>query len=353
MQINVAKAIKELLYTTDPVIIPGLGGFVSSPVSANVDYVQGSVEAPSKKIEFNPNLVINDGVLARYVAEKYTVSFREAVEAITNFVKEAKETLNRREIVEIPDVGRIYLDYQQQIRFMPDKTNFSTDSFGLPPVSFTPIVREATDKVPAAPTPDPAPVVATAADAPSHVQEMAPSFIKRNMPWLIGMGAVLLAVVLFIVFSNEGTDANRPKTDRINVSPKSELENEQLSDDASTPATENQDTTAYNDLSASPNNETARDQYDQTAEKMPQPPSATEVKEAFIVVHSFKNPRNATNFFNVLSQAGYQAEKRLWNGLQRVGIIFPYRNIAEIDSMKAVLGLKYKSGPKLFEELEE
>ncbi|RME06705.1 MAG: hypothetical protein D6816_07425, partial [Bacteroidetes bacterium] len=135
MQIDVAQAIKELLYKSDSVIIPGLGGLIATPVPASVDYVQGSVEPPSRKLEFNENLAINDGVLARFIEEQYTVSFREAVEAITDFVNEARKALERREIVEIPEVGRIYLDYQQQIRFMPDKTNFAVDSFGLPPVN--------------------------------------------------------------------------------------------------------------------------------------------------------------------------------------------------------------------------
>jgi hypothetical protein len=344
MQIDVAQAIKELLYKSDSVIIPGLGGLIATPVPASVDYVQGSVEPPSRKLEFNENLVINDGVLARFIEEQYTVSFREAVEAITDFVNEAREALERREIVEIPEVGRIYLDYQQQIRFMPDKTNFAVDSFGLPPVNFKPVVRER-DEGAAVGAGAAAATAGAAGSSPPKPAEAAPSFVKRNLPWLVGLGAVLTAVLLFIVFSGGDSSPKAPDKDRLNVSPKSSTENQPPADDAV--AEENKGAMDEN------NNAAAGGEGSVAEAEKPAPPAEPEVKEAFIVVHSFKNPRNANNFYNVLSEAGYRAEKRLWNGLQRVGIIFPYRYTTEIDSMKQVLGPKYKSGPKLFEELEE
>lgn len=348
MQIDVAKAIKELLYKSDSVIIPGLGALIATPVSASVDYVQGSAEPPSRKLEFNENLVINDGVLARFIEEHYTVSFREAVAAITEFVNEAKAALERREIVEIPEVGRIYQDYQQQIRFMPDKTNFAVDSFGLPAVSLNPVVREPAGTAAGAVAGSAASTAEPATEAPPPATPV-PSFFQKYMPWLIGVGAVVLAVVLFVMFAGGGSTPSVPDTDRLNVSPKSSLENQDEQQGKIADAEP-----GIGDADEAGNNEGDAAIAEEAQPETPAPtPAEPEVKEAFIVVHSFKNPRNANNFYNVLSEAGYRAEKRLWNGLQRVGIIFPYRYPAEIDSIKAVLGPKYKSGPKLFEELEE
>ena len=351
MQIDVAKAIKELLFKSDSVIIPGLGGLIARPVPASVDYVQGSVEPPSRKLEFNENLVINDGVLARFIEEQYTVSFREAVEAITNFVNEAKETLERREIVDIPEVGRIYQDYQSQIRFMPDKTNFAVDSFGLPAVNFRPAVRERDAAAATAGGAASVPV-GVAGDVPPPA-ESSPSFVKKYLPWLVGLGAVLLALVLFIMFSGGDSTPNVPDTDRLNVSPKDNGNARKPNDDAVAGADTEQPGEVPGQASPADPEDDETSSGQELSDGESGAPAAPEVKEAFIVVHSFGNPRNANNFYNVLSEAGYRAEKRLWNGLQRVGIIFPYRYPTEIDSMKAVLGPKYKSGPKLFEELEE
>ena len=86
MNIDVAKAIKELLYTNEAVILPGLGGFTGSPVSAVVDYVQGSVQPPSRKLEFNPNLVINDGILVNHIQKSEVITAQEATVAIDNYV---------------------------------------------------------------------------------------------------------------------------------------------------------------------------------------------------------------------------------------------------------------------------
>ncbi len=352
MHIDVAKAIKELLYQSDSVIIPGLGGLITTPAAASVDYVQGVVDPPSKKLEFNENLVVNDGALARYIEEKYTVSFREAVEAISAFVKEAKATLERREIVEIPGVGRLYQDYQQQIRFMPDKTNFAVDSFGLPGVNFRPVTRER-EAVPTAAGSGATATPKVTTDTQASASEASPSFFKRYLPWLVGAGALLTAVLIFLVFSGGGSDIKVPDTDRLNVSPKSTQKGQQQADDATAGVHgESPEATPGQEGNSPTENGAAGTPSAEPGEEAEQPPVA-ERKEAFIVVHSFKNPRNANNFYNVLSEAGYRAEKRLWNGLQRVGIIFPYRYPAEIDSIKAVLGPKYKSGPKLFEELEK
>ena len=45
-------------------------------------------------------------------------------------------------MVNIPGVGRLYKDFESNIQFIPDSTNFNKDSFGLPTIKFYPILRD-------------------------------------------------------------------------------------------------------------------------------------------------------------------------------------------------------------------
>ncbi len=345
MQIDVPKAIKELLYEKDVVIIPGLGALITSPAPASVDYVQGAVSPPSKKIEFNPNLVTNDGVLARYIEEHYTVSFREAVHAISQFVAQAKETLEKKEIVEIPGVGRIYSDYEDHLRLIPDETNFAADSFGLPPVDIQPVTREKESKQSQTAAHSPIPESLTTEEPEEPAPRRAASPWTRYVPWLVGGLAIVAAVVVFVLISKDDSQIQLPDTDRVNVSPR-QLEGSAQADRAPS-----------DDIDHVEQPESRQDAPAQTDESATQPPptqqpAAPPTREAFIVIHSFGVQRNAERFSSKLQQDGYQAETRLWKGLHRVGILFPYTRTAQIDSIKQVLGARYESQPKLFEELE-
>ena len=56
-------------------------------------------------------------------------------------MKGVKAAIERREIVVFPKVGRLYKDYEQNLQFLADNTNFNVDSFGLPDVQFYPITQ--------------------------------------------------------------------------------------------------------------------------------------------------------------------------------------------------------------------
>lgn len=348
MHIDVEKAIKELLYEKEVVIIPNLGGLVGTPAPASVDYVGGRVGPPSKKMEFNPNLVTNDGVLTKFIEQEYTVSFREAVAVVSAFVAQAKEALDRREMVEIQGVGRLYRDYEQHLRFIPEDENFDVNSFGLPAVSFSPLERSKSQPVEPVievdaklPVQEP-PVTTDKAEIAEPPKTPSP-LLQRYLPWIAGSTAVLLALLLFMIYSNDGRTPRIPESDRVNISPKNDPPSGTPPPATGTP--DASDDTPENDAQAqeSPN----------PPGNTSPPPAAEPAKEAFIVVHSFGVKRNADNFFKALSDAGYRAESRRWNGLHRVGILLMYKDPSEIDRMKQELGAAFKAGPKLFGELEQ
>lgn len=142
MNIDISPYIKELLYKHNSLVIPGFGNFILSYSSSTIDHVQGMLNPPTKKIDFDKNLVTNDGKLLAYIQEKHQLNSEDATAIINSFVSKVKSQLGKREMIEIQDVGRLYKDFEDKVQFIPDPTNFRKESFGLPSISFYPILRE-------------------------------------------------------------------------------------------------------------------------------------------------------------------------------------------------------------------
>lgn len=139
--IDINQHIGSILYERDSLIIPDLGGFVSKYQAASIDHVQGLIHPPSKKLRFNKNLVINDGVLVAYLQESLGVNAKEAKKMIEDFVDRTRNMLDNREIVLFPGVGRLYKDYENNLQFLQDNTNYNTKVYGLPTLQYYPILR--------------------------------------------------------------------------------------------------------------------------------------------------------------------------------------------------------------------
>ncbi|MBP7243847.1 MAG: SPOR domain-containing protein, partial [Bacteroidia bacterium] len=80
--------ISELLYVSDCVIIPGLGGFVANSRSAFLNPAQHTFSPPVRRIAFNASLRTNDGLLANYVSRREGITYGDAVTKIKYFVED-------------------------------------------------------------------------------------------------------------------------------------------------------------------------------------------------------------------------------------------------------------------------
>lgn len=141
MAYDVASSINELLLKNNSVIIPGFGGFELQLQPANIDHIKSTISPPNRTPIFNKKLKINDGVLVDFVQTKNLCSLEQANKMVEDFVTEIKAKIERKEIVEFPQVGRIYKDYNKKLQFLPFETNFNTSSFGLPTIDIHPFSR--------------------------------------------------------------------------------------------------------------------------------------------------------------------------------------------------------------------
>ncbi len=146
MTIRVEDDIKELMYESNSIVIPGLGAFQGNYKAASTDGIQGKIAPPALDITFDSNIVINDGVFVDFLKKKYQTSTQMAQKAIDAFTDNANSTFEKHELVIIPEVGRLYRDVTNKIQFLPDTTNFNIDTFGLPIAQFYPVSRTTTEK---------------------------------------------------------------------------------------------------------------------------------------------------------------------------------------------------------------
>ena len=77
---NLYNTIYQLVCDNDCVIIHGFGGFVTNRFPADVDFSKQEFYPPSRKVAFNENLSLSDGLLLNYISQTENVSLpkREA-----------------------------------------------------------------------------------------------------------------------------------------------------------------------------------------------------------------------------------------------------------------------------------
>lgn len=138
---QISSYISSLMLDHECVVVPGLGGFLANPEPSFIDHVAGKIHPPSKSITFNQALDLNDGLLISEVAKKGHLSYEESRQMVDNFVKEVNESLRRQEMVQLPQIGRLFLNIENKLEFIAEQTNFSKSHFGLPALNFYPILR--------------------------------------------------------------------------------------------------------------------------------------------------------------------------------------------------------------------
>lgn len=311
MSIDMNSLIADLLYEQDTVIIPGLGAIIASYQAAEIDQVQGQIVPPTKKVSFNKNLTLDDGLLIASAQDKYQLSTSEVKKAVKYYVQEIQEGLEKREIVEIPNVGRLYLNYENEINFLPSTTNFNQEAFGLPNLQVYPIIR--TNTKPSTATTQKKSYKST--NKRSFSANIADLF-QRFLPHLTIMTLIVIAIGIYLTyFGNKAKDStveilNPPPTaSRINVKPGID------------------ETLGIEDDDYTKNIEDEMAEMDTEA-----PTQAPERKTISIAVGSFGNKKNVQKLIEKISEAGFIPVTAFNGNLTRVSIELPYEEEEEIQN---------------------
>ena len=113
------KHIEVLLLTNDCVIVPGLGGFVAHHVVSHYDDRDHSFVPPTRTLGFNPQLVINDSLLAQSYIDTYDIGYPEAMKRIEAEVSELKRLLSETGEYEFHGLGTLSYNDEGHLVFEP------------------------------------------------------------------------------------------------------------------------------------------------------------------------------------------------------------------------------------------
>ena len=156
---DLEKHIARLLLDNDCVIVPGFGGFMAHSIPAKYDEDTCLFTPPIRIVGFNPQLTMNDSLLAQEYVNTYDISFPEALKQIATDVESLKRRIDEERIYELLGIGKFIINDDSLLTFVPEETGVITPAlYGLDAITVKPmekgveqkkqatISKEATDK---------------------------------------------------------------------------------------------------------------------------------------------------------------------------------------------------------------
>ncbi len=221
--IELERHIEILLLSNDCVIVPGFGGFMAHHVDARYDGRDSMFLPPLRTIGFNPQLQMNDSLLALSYVEAYDISYPEALSRIADEVAEIRQTLENTGKYELNDIGTIVLNEDGNYTFEPCEAGILTpELYGLGGFDMHPIdMMDANDSVetenaatfvemPVKPTKEETPVKTEAPVVAANnsvfvddedEDDSNAEFISIKKSWLRNLAAACIAIIAFFSLS--------------------------------------------------------------------------------------------------------------------------------------------------------
>ena len=186
---DVLSVLPGMFWDHDCVMLPGLGGFVCNPRSAWYDEAKRQIVPPSRDVLFNARLTTNDGLVANELMAKRGVMYPEALKAVEALVEHLQQQLEAGTTVELPGLGKLYREEDQQVRFMADaEFERMLQSFGHASIPL--VAREVAAPKPVTTTPK-------ALNAPSAEPAVVkPSEEARVIPFRVQLARAAAAVAI-------------------------------------------------------------------------------------------------------------------------------------------------------------
>jgi nucleoid DNA-binding protein len=296
--VDINECILLMLYRQDPVCLSGIGTIRTRYRQANIDHVKGSMSAPGIELTFSPDELSDDGMLLREISIHHQLSREEASIILTDFLLTLKATLGRNDMFSITGVGRLYHDYQQQIKFISDGDNVNPESFGLPVIQAEPVSRK----------PSPGDI----SISEPVKKKTRQTWWQRNLTLMVFLLVALVSAGIYLALSKKlsqmplAAESLIPE-DKVNVSPPAEPEDE-------------------------PQNQP--DDFDEDNEPEPPIPVAN---ICTIRIGRFGNPDNVARLSQKAMELGLNPYTKDYGKLTEIGVTFEYENQADINAILRVV----------------
>jgi len=213
--IDLSVEVKELLWQHECVILPNLGAIITRTSEAALNPYSHLIKPKSKSIFFNPGILQTDGLLANHIADKYGMGYANAVKALEKEVETIKNEISNGKKIQWKGLGEFF-GTSEKVFFIPAQdTNFLQETFGLFPISLTPVAQSTQEikveiakplhqenKINLEPKEVAAPISAM---TPEHNTPLAiehkPKGIVRFIKWAVA--AALVGFLVFTAIKNE------------------------------------------------------------------------------------------------------------------------------------------------------
>ena len=116
---ELVKHIEILLLSKDCVIVPNFGGFVAHHVTAHYEESDCLYYPPLRTIGFNPQLKLNDSLLAQSYVDAYELSYPDALNRIEKEVNEMRQKLENEGFLELEGLGSFSINNDGMPEFEP------------------------------------------------------------------------------------------------------------------------------------------------------------------------------------------------------------------------------------------
>lgn len=198
--------------SNDCVIVPDFGGFMAHHAEARYDQEDNTFLPPLRTLGFNPQLTLNDSLLAQSYIEAYDISYPEAISRIASEVAEIRQQLQNTGRFEMTDLGTLTLGEDDNYLFSPCEAGILTPPlYGLSGYTMTALAQEdGKDSEPASPSTPCALTTAetntqplavlTATDEESDDEESA-DFVTIKKSLLRNLAAACIAIIAFFTLS--------------------------------------------------------------------------------------------------------------------------------------------------------
>ena len=185
--IELERHIEILLLSNDCVIVPNFGGFMAHHVDARYDDEDGLFLPPQRTLGFNPQLTLNDSLLAQSYIEAYDISYPEALRRIADEVRELKQHIDNQGFYELNDIGTIKLNKEGKYEFSPCEAGILTpDLYGLSSFDMLPLQTTATSPA--------------QADYPYSDSDDEPHGVSLKISSLRYVAAACIVAIVFLLY---------------------------------------------------------------------------------------------------------------------------------------------------------
>ena len=326
------RHIEILLLSNDCVIVPDFGGFMAHHVDARYDGRDNMFLPPLRTVGFNPQLKMNDSLLAQSYVEAYDISYPEAIDRLANEVVEIRQRLENEGKYEINNIGTIYLNEDGNYTFEPCEAGILTPNYyGLGGFDMLPlsaqeneptVTLEKTNSTNIAENIEinqeekqAEPVVAlqnatanSVFDVNDDDEKPSAEFILIKKSWLRNLAAACIAIIAFFAISTPLRTPN-VQTSKIDTGMLTRIMPKELVTQ-NTHQTELASKAANSEKVLKINPETNKDANDEVNEKKIDQAELKSAKPYYgIVLASRVTKRNAANYVETLQAKGFKAAK--------------------------------------------